>query len=134
MDILDAAADSQPVSDLLAAERQEAVAHVTKRRSDLEAIAVSSMSEVRDDEHDPDGATVAFEHSLAAGLLRRAEAHLAEVDAALGRMAEGTYGRCHRCGTAIPEERLATRPTTVACVQCASTARPGTRRPLRSPI
>jgi RNA polymerase-binding transcription factor DksA len=81
---------------------------------------VSAMTEGRDDEHDPDGSTVAFEHSLAAGLLARAEEHLGEMDAALARMSTGTYGRCQRCGEAIPQERLAVRPATPTCVDCAS--------------
>jgi RNA polymerase-binding transcription factor DksA len=41
-----------------------------------------------------------------------------DIDAALGRIAAGTYGRCAHCGTAIPEERLELRPFATGCVAC----------------
>lgn len=41
-----------------------------------------------------------------------------EIDAAIGRIDEGTYGRCTGCGTAIPEERLELRPFARTCVAC----------------
>ncbi|MGY1723404.1 TraR/DksA family transcriptional regulator [Blastococcus sp. SYSU DS0533] len=41
-----------------------------------------------------------------------------EIDAALARIDEGTYGRCTGCGTAIPEERLELRPFARTCVAC----------------
>ncbi|SEP02705.1 TraR/DksA family transcriptional regulator [Trujillonella endophytica] len=49
-----------------------------------------------------------------ATLLRTVE----EVDAALARMDDGTYGRCVSCGTDIPEERLEFRPYAATCVAC----------------
>ena len=41
-----------------------------------------------------------------------------EIDAALDRIADGTYGRCARCGSAIPLERLEFRPSASGCVAC----------------
>jgi DnaK suppressor protein len=41
-----------------------------------------------------------------------------EIDAALERIAAGTYGVCTSCGTAIPVERLEFRPYAVGCVNC----------------
>jgi DnaK suppressor protein len=46
-----------------------------------------------------------------------------EIDAALHRIAEGTYGRCVQCGVAIPAERLEFRPFAAGCVACQSSAR-----------
>jgi DnaK suppressor protein len=46
-----------------------------------------------------------------------------EIDAALVRMAEGTYGRCVHCGAGIPAERLEFRPFAAGCVDCQSPAR-----------
>ena len=43
-----------------------------------------------------------------------------EIEAALARIAAGTYGTCVHCGRAIPEERLQMRPFAGACVACAS--------------
>ncbi|MGY1643019.1 TraR/DksA family transcriptional regulator [Geodermatophilus sp. SYSU D00703] len=50
----------------------------------------------------------------AAGLARTIE----EIDAALARIAAGTYGRCVHCGNAIPVERLEFRPFAAGCVSC----------------
>lgn len=52
--------------------------------------------------------------SRAAGLLDTIE----EIDAALDRIAAGTYGVCVRCGAAIPAERLEFRPRSATCVAC----------------
>jgi DnaK suppressor protein len=48
---------------------------------------------------------------------------LAEIDAALDRIAAGTYGLCVHCGAAIPEERLEFRPFASGCVSCQESAR-----------
>ena len=52
--------------------------------------------------------------SRAARLLRTIE----EIDAALQRIADGTYGSCAYCGAAIPPERLEFRPFAAGCVAC----------------
>jgi DnaK suppressor protein len=55
----------------------------------------------------------------AADLLDRIDA----IDAALQRIATGTYGMCESCGHAIPRERLEFRPSAVSCVGCAQPTR-----------
>jgi DnaK suppressor protein len=57
--------------------------------------------------------------SRAASLLRTVE----EIDAALQRIADGSYGSCVRCGAAIPAERLEFRPHAARCVACEEGAR-----------
>src|SRR5215218_1382736 len=52
--------------------------------------------------------------SRAASLQRTIE----EIDAALDRIAAGTYGICVGCGTSIPAERLEFRPRAATCVAC----------------
>jgi RNA polymerase-binding transcription factor DksA len=54
-------------------------------------------------------------------LRRGAFAALAEIDAALARMARGTYGRCTACGADITLERLEAIPQTALCVTCGRT-------------
>jgi RNA polymerase-binding transcription factor DksA len=41
-----------------------------------------------------------------------------QIDAALARIAAGSYGTCAGCGAAIPEERLELRPFAETCVRC----------------
>jgi RNA polymerase-binding transcription factor DksA len=48
-------------------------------------------------------------------VLGEAETMLDEVDAALGRLADGSYGMCVTCGERIDDERLAESPTTGTC-------------------
>ncbi|KSW28908.1 TraR/DksA C4-type zinc finger protein [Cellulomonas sp. B6] len=69
-----------------------------------------------DDEHDPEGATIAFERAQLEALAADARRRLEEVDAALARLAAGTYGRCAVGGEPIDDARLAARPTAATCV------------------
>jgi DnaK suppressor protein len=48
---------------------------------------------------------------------------ITEIDAALERIADGTYGVCVRCGGDIPTERLEFRPFAAGCVACQASAR-----------
>ena len=50
-------------------------------------------------------------------VLGEAEAALDEVDAALARLADGSYGICVTCGDRIADERLAASPTAATCDQ-----------------
>lgn len=90
--------------------------------ADLAAVSASSANANLDDEHDPEGSTVAFEREQLAALRRQAEDHLTELDAALARLADGSYGTCLSCGGPVGEERLAALPATRFCVRCAAGA------------
>ena len=83
---------------------------------DHAGIVEASADSNADDEHDPEGATIAFERSQVEALARRLEEHLAELDAAAERLAAGTYGTCQRCGDQIPAGRLEARPAALTCV------------------
>ena len=50
--------------------------------------------------------------------VRHVLAELTEVDAALARMRDGTYGDCVDCDVAIAPARLAVYPTAQRCVSC----------------
>src|SRR5277367_5385337 len=87
---------------------------------ELAGIIAAAQSANGDDEHDPEGATIAFEREHAAALARRARQHLAEIDAALARLDAGRYGTCARCGQPIAPARLAARPAAATCISCAA--------------
>lgn len=72
-----------------------------------------------DDEHDPEGVPLSAEWSRLSGLLGDARAELGQVDEALARVADGTYGVCAGCGRPIPDARLEVRPFAERCVPCA---------------
>ncbi|WP_204916502.1 TraR/DksA C4-type zinc finger protein [Microlunatus panaciterrae] len=71
-----------------------------------------------DDEHDPEGSTVSLDQARDSALLAQAERSFSELSAARQRLAEGTYGRCERCGRDIPTARLIARPEARHCVSC----------------
>ena len=104
--------------DLLEAERREMRRRLAELTGDFDEVVAASRDTNADDEHDPEGATIAFERSQIAALLRQLRAHLADVDAALVRVEAGTYGRCEVCGRPIAAERLAIRPAARTCVAC----------------
>jgi DnaK suppressor protein len=67
-----------------------------------------------------EGTTAAVDRIERVGTASELQAMLEDVEAALARLDEGTYGICARCGAVIPEERLEARPWTTLCVSCAS--------------
>jgi DnaK suppressor protein len=91
--------------------------------TDLKAFTISRADSVADDEHDPEGPTLAFERSQAAAILGQTREHLAQIDSAIVRLDSGTYGLCQTCGSEIPAGRLDARPYSTQCVACASKVR-----------
>ena len=103
-------------------ERAETLGRLASLTSDYDGVVAASRDTNADDEHDPEGSTIAFERSQIGALVRHARHHLAEVDAAVERLETGTYGVCQECGTAIGAERLEARPTARTCISCATSA------------
>jgi RNA polymerase-binding transcription factor DksA len=104
-------------------ERQATVARIQSMSRDFEAIVASSIDSNADDEHDPEGSTVAYDRAQTAALLNEAQDYLGHIDLALDRLAKGRYFTCDGCGTPIAPERLSARPATRHCIQCASSTR-----------
>ncbi|MGZ8804661.1 MAG: TraR/DksA family transcriptional regulator [Microbacterium sp.] len=107
---------SGPVAD----RRAEVTARLAAVEARLAAIRAARSDATDDDEHDPEGSTLSSEWSRAEGQRADALRELAELDAAVERLREGTYGICVSCGTAIPLERLRLLPAATLCVPCAS--------------
>ena len=104
----------------LAAERALALERLDGLERELRGIIESADTAGTDDEHDPEGATIAFERQHVAALVGQAREQLAQIDAAMRRLADGSYGRCERCGQPIGAARLAARPVATMCIRCAS--------------
>ena len=107
-------------AEALGAERAAALAQIAALTGEFDAIVAASQASNADDEHDPEGATIAFERQQVAALLERARRRLADVEAAVTAVEAGTYGRCGSCGRPIGAERLAARPTARTCIACAT--------------
>jgi DnaK suppressor protein len=110
----------------LNSDREQALGQIAELERDFTAIVASSAdgSAGSDDEHDPEGATVAFERQHVAALLSQARAHLDAIDAALRKVDSGIYEICDICGDSIGAERLVARPAALTCVRCAGKRRP----------
>ncbi|MDQ0144263.1 TraR/DksA family transcriptional regulator [Pseudarthrobacter niigatensis] len=108
---------------LLEEERARRVALLPALRADIESANSARQDSNVDDEHDPEGATIAFELSQASALLKQSSAGLGQIEAALDRLAAGTYGTCAVCGEPIAEGRLEARPWTPFCILHASSGR-----------
>jgi len=107
----------------LDAEREETLARLAALTGDYDGMVAASRDTNADDEHDPEGSTIAFERSQVGALVRQAHHHLGEIDAAVDRWDAGTYGACEECGARIGEERLEARPTARTCIGCAAGTR-----------
>jgi len=107
---------TDPAARRLAALREETLASLAELGLRIDAVTAARADANSDDEHDPEGATIAFERSQADALRAAARARLADIDAALERVAAGTYGRCVVCGAPIPDARLQARPFAATCI------------------
>ncbi len=112
----------------LEAEREQTLARLAGLTHDFDEVVAASRDTNADDEHDPEGATIAFERSQVAALVRQAEHDLVEIEAALGRIEQATYAICEACGEPIGEGRLDARPATRWCIRCATRRAGATRR------
>jgi DnaK suppressor protein len=107
----------------LAAERAATAERVAALARQVTALADEQALTTHDDEHDPEGVTIAYERAQLQGLLAGARRDLEAVDAAAARLRAGTYGVCTRCGAPIPAMRLEALPAAETCLACADRRR-----------
>jgi DnaK suppressor protein len=107
----------------LESERAQTLGRLASLTDDFDAVVAASRDTNADDEHDPEGATIAFERSQVGALVRQAQLHLVEIDDAMARLDAGSYGTCEDCGGPIGEGRLEARPVARTCIRCAAPSR-----------
>lgn len=99
--------------------RTELAAHLVDLGHEVTRMVDAARDVNLDDEHDPEGCTIAFERSQLLQFAADAARELAEVEDAVARLADGRYGYCQRCAGRIGAERLSARPSTRWCISCA---------------
>lgn len=109
--------------ETLRAERARVADRVRSLRHELDSLAEQQALTSHDDEHDPEGVTIAVQRAQLQGLLAAAERERDDLDRAADRLTAGGYGVCARCGGPIADERLAALPATTTCIACASAPR-----------
>lgn len=80
--------------------------------------AGGELSSAAGDQHIADHASELLDREVDESLEENAEHIAREIEAALARIDDGTYGTCNRCGKPIPEERLEAVPYATLCVGC----------------
>lgn len=74
-----------------------------------------------DDEHDPEGTTIAFERAQVRSLLDQAKTDRAALQDATARLADDANGVCAHCQECIGVERLLVLSWATRCITCANT-------------
>jgi DnaK suppressor protein len=116
--------DESTARRVLGEERKATLARIQAMTVEFEGIVGASAGSSTDDEHDPEGSTLAFERAQVTALLNEARSYLRDLDHALAKLAVGAYAVCERCGAQIASERLAARPAARTCIRCAASPRP----------
>jgi DnaK suppressor protein len=111
--------DESSIRRRLEAERTAAQSRARSMSAELEGFMAESADTNADDEHDPEGPTIAYQRAQLVTLLARSRVSVDDLDRALERLARGEYAVCERCGGEIPADRLEARPATTTCVRCA---------------
>jgi DnaK suppressor protein len=99
---------------------QDALEGLDAELAELTAVPRDPAAAVSFGKRIGDGTTEAVERIAKVGAAEQLAAKRTDVARALGKLDDGTYGLCDRCGALIPGERLEARPWSVRCVRCAS--------------
>lgn len=107
--------------ELLEGERNNYVRQAEELRREAEALALEhEPGDVQFDEEGGEGGTANVDRELDLHLSQQAQAAIEEIDAALAKIDQGTYGLCENCGAPIPRARLEALPHARLCVACKS--------------
>jgi RNA polymerase-binding transcription factor DksA len=111
--------DAEHARQLIGSERTRLEGLIREREtetgigSESETDSISELSSL--DQHQGDIGTETFEREKDFSLLEQLEAEISDLDAALRKIDEGTYGRCEICNQEIDPERLEAMPGTRTC-------------------
>ena len=111
--------DAEHARQLIGSERERLESLIREREmetgigSESETSSISELSSL--DQHQGDIGTETFEREKDFSLLEQLEAEISDLDAALRKIDDGTYGQCEVCSKEIDPERLEARPGTRTC-------------------
>jgi RNA polymerase-binding protein DksA len=113
------AIDTHHFRERLLDERKRVVAAIQNLHDDHPGtLSDESGEEAAYDNHLADTATETYDRELDYTLEENSGHVLAEIDAALKRIDDGTYGVCTNRGEQIPVERLEALPWATLCIDC----------------
>ena len=125
-----ASTSTSTTTEFLAAQRRELLSRRESYLADVDRSTATALELTEDganqDSADEDGFgegdTLNVERDRLLVVASEARARVTEIDAALGRVDDGTYGNCEACGKPIPHARLEVVPEATLCVRCKSGA------------
>jgi len=102
----------KPIREMLIKMREELVREIARRSRETAVSGVSDIGDILD--------SVSEERTreLDMILTDREKQKLKQIDDALDRIEESTYGLCEECGVKIPRARLKVVPFAKYCVEC----------------
>jgi DnaK suppressor protein len=109
-------AELAKVRGTLAAEAAELREDIDRAESDIASRLGDAVGDAGDDQADAGAKTYEREHELA--LTQNARELLAQIERALARIDDGSYGTCESCGEPIGKARLQAFPRATLCVKC----------------
>ena len=105
----------------LEAERDSYLAQAESLKAEADQMAQEAEpGDVQFDEESGEGGTMNIDRERDLALSAQARAAVEDIDVALGKIADGTYGTCEGCGQPIPKARLKALPQARLCVACKS--------------
>ena len=106
---------------LLYAARAERLADAKSLKAEADQMALDAEpGDTQFDDESGEGSTAAVDRERDLALSAQAWAEVVEIDVALDKIDEGSYGTCDRCGQPIPKARLEVIPWAALCVTCKS--------------
>ena len=106
---------------LLLEERQTYISSAEVLKAQADSLALEhEPGDVQFDEEGGEGGTANVDREIDLYLSAQARATVVEIDRALQKIEDGTYGICERCAEAIPDARLQALPYAALCVTCKS--------------
>ncbi|HUK95221.1 MAG TPA: TraR/DksA C4-type zinc finger protein [Gaiellaceae bacterium] len=115
---MSAAIDTERFRRRLLDDRARAEGALAYLHEDNPGSMEDETQEIPSDNHPGDVATITFDREIDYTLEENEERLLAEIDSALQRIDDGTFGVCQACGNPIGAERLEAVPYTTQCIDC----------------
>ncbi|HEV7535298.1 MAG TPA: TraR/DksA C4-type zinc finger protein [Acidimicrobiia bacterium] len=113
--------DADRARQLIESEKDRLQTLVRERETETgigaesETESISELSSI--DQHPGDIGTETFEREKDFSILEQLEAEIGDLDAALRKIDDGTYGTCEVCGKEIEPDRLEAIPGTRTCIE-----------------
>ena len=110
--------DKEALREQLLVERERLEHEIAELDADLSESLEDSSEESPYDQHMAETAGVTLDREIDLTLQENARASVAQIDRALGKLENGSYERCDKCGKPIGEDRLQAAPFATLCIDC----------------